>query len=200
MSAPKSVLFDLGNVLVHFQPERFWDALGVDDEARRLELKPRMLELGRTYEAGRLSTEEFRSRFRELFPDVSSDQDLDNAFLAVLPEPVNGMERLVQKVAARCETGLVSNTNPIHFDLCLRTMPVLKHIDRFYVSYEIGALKPDKVFYGAVTAGERFRAEEMVFVDDLAENIEAAEREGFVGIRFSGSEDLEQKLAGLGIV
>jgi HAD superfamily hydrolase (TIGR01509 family) len=200
MSAVRVVLFDLGNVLITFDPMRFWDALGIVDEARRADIKPRMLALGREYESGSITTPEFRQRFHELFDGAHTHDELDAAFRTVLPDPIPGMEEIVRRAAATCEIGLVSNTNPIHFDMCLETVPALKHVDRFYVSYEVGALKPDPAYYAGVRQGEQASPGEMVFIDDLGENVTAANNEGFKGIRFTGTDDLEKALVGLQVL
>lgn len=196
----RSVLFDLGNVLVRFDPVHFWDVLGIEDEGRQNQIKPLMLDLGKVYESGEIGTAEFRRRFRDLFDGTYSADKLNEAFLSVLPEPIRGMEDIVKRVAKRHEVALVSNTNPIHFDLCLRTIPALKHFERFYVSYELRAMKPDERFFAGVARGEGFPQGEMVFIDDLEPNVEAAEHAGFAAIQFTGTEQLERRLAAMTIL
>ena len=200
MSAYRSILFDLGNVLVRFDPVHFWTHLGIEDVARQQEVKPLMLDLGRLYESGTIPTHEFRRRFSALFEGRYSDDQLNDAFLAVLPDQTAGTEDLVKRVGKHYELALVSNTNPIHFELCLRTTPALKHFDRFYVSYELGALKPHADFYAGVVNGEDAEPQKMIFIDDLEENVDGARTAGFTGIQFTDAENLEKDLIELGIL
>ncbi len=200
MSAYRSVLFDLGNVLSLFQPARFWDAMGIADPVRREEVGPRVLQLGRIYESGEIGTEEFLERFYGLFDGSYSHDRLLDAFLSVLPEPIAGMEDIVRQVGKRHEAALVSNTNPLHFALCLRTIPALKHLERYYVSYQLGVMKPKDEFYAGVIRGEGFPPSEMVFIDDLAENVDGARRAGFAAVLFRGVSDLEDQLRSMGVL
>lgn len=197
MNHPRVVLFDLGNVLVYLRLERFWDALHEPDAARRQRVGYELREMGKVYEAGKMTTEEFRS---EAFRIVGNQAaaDIERAFLGVLPEPVEGMEELVRKVSEQASTALVSNTNPLHVDHCLRTVPSLRHLKRFYLSYELKALKPDPAFYEGVVRGEGIDPSSMLFIDDLPENIAGATEAGMQGVVFSGIEGLRDELRSRG--
>ncbi len=199
MNRPRVVLFDLGNVLVHFRPERFWEALGENDVGRRQRVGTELKAMGRGYEAGTMTTEEFR---RELVRMVGQDHTpalIAQAFLSVLPAPVEGLDEIVRSTAERVGTALVSNTSPLHFEHCLRTVPALRHLQRFYLSYRLKALKPDPVFYRGVIEGEAIDPGDMVFIDDIPENIRCAEESGMNGILFTTPVHLEQSLRRLGL-
>lgn len=197
MSPPRVVLFDLGNVLVHLRLERFWDALNEPDTARRQRVGHELREMGKIYEVGRMTTEEFR-KAASMIVGNHSTVDIERAFLGVLPEPLEGMEDLVQRISAQASTALVSNTNPLHFDHCLRTVPSLRHLQRFYVSYELKALKPDPTFYAGVVKGEGIDPSSMLFIDDVEENIEGARRAGMSGVVFRGIDRLRGELRSRG--
>ena len=72
-------------------------------------------------------------------------------------------------------------------------------LDGMILSYEAGAIKPDhRIFeYGT----ERFNLipEDCVFIDDLAENIEAAREFGFHGVVITSPEQVERDLQKLGL-
>lgn len=192
-------LFDLGNVLVRFQPERFWPALGVDDPAIQQQLGSEVITLGRQYESGVLSTAEF---MRELTTHLKGihPPDIERAFASVLPEPVPGMEALVRDVAVRCDTGLVSNTSPWHFQHCLRIGPALKHVQRLYLSYDLKALKPTPQFYAEVIHREACPANQCVFIDDVKENVDGAIAAGMTGIQFRNADQLRAELKTIGVL
>ncbi len=192
-------LFDLGNVLVRFQPERFWPALGVDDPDVRQRLGPGIIALGKKYESGAVSTSEFMQAMAHHLNEYASD-GLEQAFASVLPEPVPGMEELVRDVSMRCETGLVSNTSPWHFQHCLRIGPALKHIQRFYLSYDLKALKPTPQFYAEVIRREGRTAEQLVFIDDVEENVGGAMAAGMTGIHFKDADQLRRELKERGVL
>ena len=194
---PSVVLFDLGNVLVYLRLERFWDALREPDAERRDRVGRELREMGKVYEGGKMTTEEFR---REAVRIVGTAPltDVERAFLEVLPEPVEGMEDLVRRVSLQTSAALVSNTNPHHFGHCLQTVPALRYLRRYYLSYELKALKPAAAFYEGVIHGEKVPPAEMLFIDDIPENIEAAEQAGMRGIVFRGADALKGQLRSLG--
>lgn len=197
MNRPRVVLFDLGNVLVYLRLERFWDALHEPDAERRQRVGHELREMGKVYEGGRMTTVEFRKEALRIVGNQAAT-DIERAFLGVLPEPVEGMEELVRKVSEQASTALVSNTNPLHIDHCLRSVPSLRHMKRLYLSYELKALKPDPAFYEGVVRGEGMEPSSMLFVDDLPENIEGARRAGMQGIVFRGSKELSDDLRAVG--
>jgi HAD superfamily hydrolase (TIGR01509 family) len=66
-------------------------------------------------------------------------------------------------------------------------------------SYRVGASKPDPAIYREALQACRVRAEEAVFIDDIAAYAEAAQRLGMSGIVFQSPEQLQSDLRKLGI-
>ena len=61
-------------------------------------------------------------------------------------------------------------------------------------SYMCHAIKPEKEIFENLLNKYDLKAEECVFIDDRAENIEGAERVGFVGIQFKSYEQAKESL------
>jgi len=78
------------------------------------------------------------------------------------------------------EIGLLSNALPNLAD----TGQTLAAEDKIFVSYELGLLKPDKAIYQSVLAKLNVKPEEVIFIDDKRENVEAAKSLGINGIVF----------------
>lgn len=76
----------------------------------------------------------------------------------------------------------------------------IEHFRDIVVSGQVRMHKPNDDIY--LHALEKFglAAENAVFVDDLAENVEAANRLGMTGLQFVSPEKLEEDLAGLGLL
>ena len=178
----KAVIFDFGNVILNVDPKV---------------LAPRLMELGvkdlqgfadffktdNTYfdfEKGEVTPAEFREAIRKFFPDPIADHDLDalwNAMLLDIP-----VERflLLEKLGRKYRTFLLSNTNSIHYEhyneYCCREYHV-KLDDMFekaYYSYKMGVRKPDPETYLMVLRENDLIPEETLFIDDRADNIDAA--------------------------
>jgi len=61
-------------------------------------------------------------------------------------------------------------------------------------------MKPDPAFYDALLQSSQVPAANILFVDDLAANIETARNMGIGGHQFTSQGDLEETLIDLGII
>ncbi|MEE8045685.1 MAG: HAD-IA family hydrolase, partial [Dehalococcoidia bacterium] len=86
-----------------------------------------------------------------------------------------------------------------HWKCAERFLPFSAQLDPVIVSYEVDSMKPDLVFYDALLARSGVSAENILFVDDLSVNIEAAETAGMIGHQFTSPSNLETALSDLGI-
>jgi HAD superfamily hydrolase (TIGR01509 family) len=66
-------------------------------------------------------------------------------------------------------------------------------------SYRVGASKPDPLIYREALKACKVRAEEAVYIDDIAAYATAAQRLGMTGIVFQSPEQLQSDLRNLGI-
>ena len=94
---------------------------------------------------------------------------------------------------------VLSNTCPPHVEWITRHWDVLERFDARVFSYEVGAMKPGPEIYRVAVAAAGCEAEECFFIDDLAENVEAARREGLCGAVFVGVEPLRVALIDAGV-
>lgn len=200
MTKPKLLLFDLGNVLVRFEPDRFSRALGLSIQDARNHYEQGVRELTNRYESGKSSTEEYLTTLRTFLNDRFDIPALRVAFLSVLTDPIPGMENLVWRATAIIPSALVSNTNELHFSTILPRVPALKQLPKCYLSYELGVVKPLPEFYQYIVDHENVEPDQMLFIDDVAENVAAAERAGMVGFHFDGAERLEEHLKKVGVL
>ncbi len=92
--------------------------------------------------------------------------------------------------------GLISDTCEDHADINFKKC-LYKIFNPLILSHQVGTKKPyDKIFKIALKKAG-VRAEESVFIDDLAENIEAARKLGFTAIRFHNASQLLNRLKAL---
>lgn len=68
------------------------------------------------------------------------------------------------------------------------------YFDQTYTSCAMGFSKPDPEFWKIILTAEEFRAEDAVFIDDKAENCEAAQKLGIRAIQFSTAEEVAAAL------
>jgi FMN phosphatase YigB (HAD superfamily) len=96
----------------------------------------------------------------------------------------DGAEAVVHAVQQRGLRVLVwSNTDPVHARVMARTLPVIEGARG--LSFRVGEMKPGAAFYErALDADLRF--DEVMFLDDRQENVDAALRLGVVARTIAG--------------
>lgn len=172
------VLFDLGNVLVRFTPETFWRSLELSSLNQQIPFAAKVKTLSNQFERGEFSADDFFHRLGRIFDGKFSVPKLQKAFSSVLTKPIEGMESVLATIQTRARTALVSNTNEYHWDYCRKNIPAIHRLQASYLSFKICAMKPDPKFYAHVIEAEKLEADQMLFVDDVEENVAGAERAG----------------------
>ena len=79
------------------------------------------------------------------------------------------------------EIGLLSNITPDLEDI----VPDIVDKDKCFLSYEMGLIKPDPEIYKLVIQKLKAQPQEILFIDDKPQNIEAAQELGINGIVFN---------------
>ena len=97
--------------------------------------------------------------------------------------------------------GILSNTGKEHWRTVTdgRYIILLSAFKIHALSFEAQALKPDKKFfdYAIKLAGKP--AEQILFIDDIAENVEAAKQAGMDAVQYTTTDALEQELIRRGV-
>src|SRR4051812_37980774 len=94
-----------------------------------------------------------------------------------------GIAQSLKSMQGRLPLYAFSNTNGAHVaHFTPRFQAVLKHFERVFVSSAIGRRKPEAAAFEYVVGEIGVPAGEILFFDDLAENIEAAKRVGLQGV------------------
>ena len=74
-----------------------------------------------------------------------------------------------------------------------------RYFHAVYASNRIGIIKPDTDFFRHILEQERYAPENTVFIDDLEENVRAAESLGIRGLVFEDARSLRHHLCELGL-
>lgn len=148
------------------------------------------------YDRGALDSRAYWSfvvrRCRPDFPDDQLDQAialLVEADFLSWAQPRTVLHRLTQAALGRgVPTAIVSNMPQGIGPRFVEAWPWLGRIDHRFFSADFGLIKPDEDFYRHVLAQTGWKAHRVLFVDDLAANVEAAARLGFSTLLFTGSD------------
>lgn len=198
----RSIVFDMGNVLIHWRPAFFIEQEGVPAEDRPLLLREvfgsvEWIQLDR----GTVSPEEgIASMCRRLPPRLRGPaRELTLGWWKRCLLPVEGMAELIRELKGLgYGIYLLSNAKidlPLYFD----RIPGSECFDGRIVSAEWKLLKPQPELYRVLLREYGLKAEECFFVDDLAVNVEAAVQTGMSGTVFQGADSLRRALAQAGV-
>ncbi len=194
------VVFDLGRVLVHIDFDAFPRSLGIDPSRARPKEKDAVEHLAMQYETGQLTTNRFFDHLSGVFEGRYSQEELLTAWNAIIGEENKPMLPIVVAVQERYETAILSNTSPVHFQKAYETTTIIKRFSRRYLSYQMGAAKPSFAVFGRLIEDLPAEASSILFIDDVAENVDAALECGIVAILYEGVGKLEKDLKKLGVL
>jgi glucose-1-phosphatase len=188
------ILFDLGNVLAYIDFNEFWRTLGLVHSEEIAPFASGYKSWTRQYETGFVSTSEYLSGLQSVFGRRFNVKQLKQAFENIILEPVDGMLDIVKHVSQEHRTALVSDTNEIHYRLSLKKLVVLNILQKHYLSYQLRVMKPAHGFYDAIIKDQEIDPSNLLFIDDLEENVKAAKIAGMQAVKFKGVERLEVDL------
>jgi HAD superfamily hydrolase (TIGR01509 family) len=114
--------------------------------------------------------------------------------------PLPGAAQLVAQTKARVTTGCFSNTNAMHWDDHISTWPLVDLFDYWFLSFEMGMLKPDVAAFTQVAASLPVPAERVLFLDDNALNVAGAAAAGFSAARVVGVDEARERLVEAGVL
>ena len=195
----KWILFDLGNVLVELRTggiERAAAALGSTPE--RLVALFNENRMGRRIAVGKLSPQEFVEQINRRFGSSVTPADVVSWFGPEVGVVFPETPELIASLKRRYSLGILSNTFFGHWDYFIAT-DLARQFDAPMASHLLGFCKPDPRAYRAALDRMGATAAETVFVDDLAENVEAARALGFQAFQSATPSELIRGLQRAGV-
>lgn len=201
----KALIFDLGGVIINLDKDasikKFKD-LGVIDADKKITsylpdgifLKPEM---------GLVTNEEFFALLRHEYGINCSDEEIREAFIAILRDMPEKKRKLLRRLkrgfynakGERIRILLLSNTNDIDFSYIRNRYfesdgyTLSDYFDRVYLSYEVHMVKPNEDIYRYLLDNENLRPEDCLFLDDSERNINAAGQLGINTYHVAVEED-----------
>lgn len=189
-------VFDLGNVVCDFVPERRLTALATAVGRSEAEVHDALWggPFSDDCDTGRLGGPESHEVVaRTLGFGGSYDELADIWALAFAPEPA--VLALVDAVRALAPTALLTDNPEILYDALPRVLPeVVARFDRVFFSFQLGTLKPDPKVFDHVTGVLGCEPGQVLFVDDSARNVEGARAAGWRAVQFTGAAALATEL------
>jgi len=188
----RAVVFDVGKVLVNFSFSIFKDFLAKygasfsDDQD--FFKKTSLLD----FEKGFISDKDFLSKiYSNLDPKLCENLELEeikrnwkNIFTLNTE-----MFEFAKQTANSHPVYLLSNTNPIHWPYLEKEYGLTDFVNGFLTSHQAGAMKPDQKIYKTFIDKFDLEPKNLIFVDDLEENIIACRELGWCGVHHKDDKD-----------
>lgn len=200
----KNVIFDLGRVLINFDPETYLEEIGLDKKTKNIYLNDIFkgdewldLDKGIITEEQAIIKISAKGNIKE--KEVRKILDARIAFFTELS--LNSP--LVKKVKDNgYKLYILSNFPKIPFEVLFKKYEFFKNFDGGVVSYEKGvnAIKPNPKIYDILLSKYNLFPTETVFIDDTLVNIEKAEEYGIIGIHLPDHTELRKKLIEKGLI
>ncbi len=191
-----AIVFDFGNVLIEWDPRHLYRKLLSDEQAVEKFLKEiSFFEWNKAHDAGR----PFDESVSDLCQQYPHYCDLIRAYDVRYEESIAGaIEPVVQILKALKEQGYplygLSNWPAGKFDLVRPKYPFFSWFDDIVISGEVRLAKPDPLIYAILLERVGRPAEECIFIDDSAVNIQTAQTLGFQTIHFYSPHQLIEEL------
>jgi putative hydrolase of the HAD superfamily len=193
------VALDLGNVLCDLDPPAFARRLGALTSTTAAQVEQAVFGSGawQRLEVGDAPAREFRAAVLGALGASLDDDTFDDAW-CLIPTPRPGADALVDRLVV--PHAIWSNTDPIHARHLARTLDAMRTARHLNLSFAIQAAKPRARFYQTGLEALGVAPGEVLFVDDRAENVAAAQALGIQAHRAHSLPELAQILMENGLL
>jgi len=196
----RNIIFDLGGVLVYFNPKELIANIFKNEESKPWELlnahhtRP-WLEMDR----GTMNPDQVGQALAEQYPQEKLVTYIKTIPQYLLPLP-QGLEIFDAVRAKGYRTYVLSNmSEQAHKDIVMHH-DFIKKFDGTIFSYEVQAVKPDPDIYQILLNSYELKPEECLFIDDLEVNINAGKSLGIDGIICQDHKIVKEELIKLGVL
>jgi HAD superfamily hydrolase (TIGR01509 family) len=190
-------LFDLGNTLIKLAYERVMENICRESTVTRDELVEVLEGPGsyRDMERGAVSFWEFYEVLSDKTGYRGSIREFHELWSDFFDGPFPGTEELLERVRAKYRVAFLSNSNEVHAELIPRKFASLfEKDDRFIFSHRFKVAKPDPEIFRRALDTIGATAQQVVFIDDLSENVTAARSLGIQAFQFIDTLTLTRQL------
>lgn len=197
----EAVVFDIGKVLIEWDPERFYDARLGKTARERLFSEVPLHEMNLGLDRGdpfKPSVYALADKHPEWTEEIRHWHDswLDFAH-SDIPHSIRLLRALRRKSVS---VFALSNFGIGTFEVARQAYPVLEEFDQSYISGHLGCIKPDHQIYAHLEEGSGRAPETLLFADDRPENIHTAASRGWQTHLFTTPDGWASRLVAEGLL
>lgn len=199
----KAIIYDLGNVLVDWNPKYVFNETYFDSVEKRDYFLNNIctLDWNEKQDEGRSIVEATQELVQQYPEWESAIRDYYGRWTDMLKGPIDDSVRIFEQLkrSGKYKFYALTNWQAGLFDIALVRYDFLHWFDGRVVSGEEKMRKPAVAFYQLLLDRYKLKAAEVLFIDDNLRNIKAAEAMGIRSIRFESAAQLQKELMALGI-
>ena len=194
-----NIIFDVGNVLFRYDPYYIiTNLLNKDDDLAFYKRHLFDSYLWQSLDRGDLDLDACLSELRKnLSPTATQIDNFKNCitdfYLHLIPIVEN--IRLFKQLASKFNIYILSNFQDKQFTKLTNLYPFLSDAKGSVISSAHNCKKPEPEIYKVLLKNYNLKAESCIFIDDLYENIKAANNYGILGIHYTSYENLLDDLS-----
>ncbi len=203
-----AILFDIGGVFIGLDFSRAVNRTAAaiqrsPEEVKRLlfgkgdPLSADRMEYMNEYECGRMDDAEFHRCVERQLEAPLPFEEFKAAWNGIFLDPIHETLRLAESLceSGRFTLGILSNNNALHWSALRPMLPVVEKFEHVFLSHEIGVKKPAPEAFHHALNRMAVRPERTIFIDDLADNILAAQRIGIKTVHAIDARAVREGLA-----
>jgi putative hydrolase of the HAD superfamily len=197
----RAIIFDIGRVLVRVDVARAMQGLASGTSLTPSELWSAIEKDPRwpDWQEGRIQPRDWYHHLaNRLGGGLTFEQFTEVWNRALDPVPIHD-DSLFKSLSRRYRLALLSNTDPIHVRHLESTYSFFAYFPSRIYSCAVGASKPSPLIYREALRAVKARAEEALYIDDIAAYVEAAQRLGMKAIQFQSPHQLTSALKNFGV-
>lgn len=196
-----AVVFDVGNVLIEWNPERFYNQIIGEDRRRAMFAAADLFEMNEQVDRGA----DFRDTvyaMAEACPEFRNEIRLWHDRWIELAQPdIPQSVRLLQALRARgIPVFALTNFGVGTWTIAAKAYGFLGSFDRHFISGHLGVIKPEARIYEMVEEQSGLPPKGLLFTDDRIDNIEAAAERGWQVHHFDGPQGWADRLVAEGLL
>jgi len=198
----RTIIFDIGNVLVDFCWQKMFHGFGLEGEAfEKIADATVRHQAWQDLDQGIITTEEAIEAFAKEAPEYREYIERIYQDMTKMLEQYDYSIPWIEELKERgYRIYILSNWSKPAFDTCQHNvLSFLPLVDGVVFSYEERVIKPDKKIYDIICSRYNINPAEAVFLDDSEKNIISAREFGLNAIHFKnyvqGRAELEEYLA-----
>jgi putative hydrolase of the HAD superfamily len=185
------VLFDMGGVLVEIDwHNQVGKMLGEQIADHQIHDRWVALEAIHAFECGELDFDEFAQALKHEAKLTQGVEEIKSIFQALVVDEFAESVELIEGLKERYRIAVLSNTNSAHMPR-VENFKFYDLIDDWFLSFEMGVMKPDAEIYQRVVEDLKVPAESILFFDDGLKNISQAKQLGLKAFQVQGVAEVK---------